>query len=168
KHCIFFGVGLTTLPPFFAQSAALSSTQPCPLQAFFPAHECSAVAQEAWPLHELTPAHSTVSPPAFSSARAATPPARISVAAALAINIPLLVRMRSSSVVGSTARLRYDVRARFGFIVRRGEACQKLVEAAPEVHSTRVGSPGGTFIYDRQVPSPYELRRLVATRVGDT
>src|SRR4029077_15124163 len=85
---IFFAS--TTLPPFFAQSSGVVIVMPLPLHSFFPLHSLPAPAHPPWPLHALIPAHWT-SPPAFSSAAAAMPPARIRAAAALASNIPLRI-----------------------------------------------------------------------------
>src|SRR5437867_10354256 len=79
----------TILPPFCVHSSALVSTQPCPLQEFCPAQECSAVAQLAFPLHSLMPAQCTISSPALSVARATRLPLVIRLATALAIMIPL-------------------------------------------------------------------------------
>src|SRR5215469_12409876 len=77
-----------TLPPALVHSSALlRSTYPCPLQSFLPLQEFSAPAQLPLPLHALIPAQCT-SPPAFSAARATTLPARIRLAAALAMSMP--------------------------------------------------------------------------------
>src|SRR5262245_9859233 len=80
----------TTLPPFLAQSSGVVIVMPLPLQSFWPLHALPAPAHPPWPLHALIPAHLT-SPPAFSSAAAAMPPARIKAAAALANTIPLRI-----------------------------------------------------------------------------
>src|SRR5436309_9947932 len=109
----FFGFS-ATLPPFLAQSAADISTTPLPLHPFFPAHEFSALAQLPCPLQALTPAQFTMSPPVLPwSARAVSAPAMIRLAAALAINIPLFTRIRSSLVaVSITIRAAHQPRTR--------------------------------------------------------
>src|SRR5262245_23189641 len=81
-----------TVPPLALQSAALISFMPLPLQAFLPAHSLWALAHAPWPLQALAPRHFTLSPPAFSSACAATAPERKSPAAALAISTPFASR----------------------------------------------------------------------------
>src|SRR5262249_32195153 len=83
---------LTILPCFCSHSAFGTTTIPFPLQAFWPAQLPPAPAQAPLPLHSLMPVHFTLSPPAFSSARAFTAPLAKSVAAAVAIRIPLLTR----------------------------------------------------------------------------
>src|SRR5262249_61443545 len=80
------------LPPFFWHSALGTSSIPLPLQSFLPAQLLPAPAHAPWPLQSLIPTHFTLSPPAFSSARARTAPLARSVAAAAAIRIPLLTR----------------------------------------------------------------------------
>src|SRR5215475_13535035 len=79
-----------TLPPFFSHSALGTVTTPLPLHEFWPAQLLPAPAQEPCPLHSLMPVHFTWSLPAFSSARALMAPLANSVAAAVAIRIPLL------------------------------------------------------------------------------
>src|SRR5262249_37908829 len=81
---------LMTLPPFFSHSALGTVTTPLPLQEFWPAQLLPAPAPGPCPLHALLPLHFTCSLPAFSSARALMAPLANSVAAAVAIRIPLL------------------------------------------------------------------------------
>src|SRR5262245_1870658 len=66
---------------------------PLPLHEFWPAQLLPAPAQPPFPLHSLMPAHFTLSPAALSSARALMAPVANSVAAAVAIRMPLLARV---------------------------------------------------------------------------
>src|SRR5262245_61056552 len=83
---------LMILPCFCSHSAFGTTTIPFPLQAFWPAQLPPAPAHAPLPLHSLMPVHFTLSPPALSSARAFTAPLAKSVAAAVAMRMPLLTR----------------------------------------------------------------------------
>jgi len=77
---------LITVPPAAVQASALDcSTQPWPLQAFWPAQELLAVLQELWPLQALMPAHCTPSALAGALVRPTAPP--INMAAAVAARV---------------------------------------------------------------------------------
>src|SRR5262249_62148279 len=95
---------LTILPCFCSHSAFGTTTIPFPLQAFWPAQLPPAPAHAPLPLHSLMPVHFTLSPPALSSARAFTAPLAKSVAAAVAIRMPLLTRFIDFSLSLPTLR----------------------------------------------------------------
>src|SRR5262249_54529391 len=98
RSYFFSSIPPTSFPPLALQSAALMSVHPCPLHAFFPAQACPPPAQAPWPLHAFTPPQWTLSPPAFSSARADKAPVSSRAAAALAMRTPVLMLFMSSSL----------------------------------------------------------------------
>src|SRR5262245_36291962 len=100
---------LTTLPPFFSHSAFGTDMTPLPLHEFCPAQLLPAPAQPPLPLHSLMPTHFTLSPPALSSARALTAPVANSVAAAVAIRMPLLARVIETLLLSRMAGVLFRV-----------------------------------------------------------
>ena len=83
---LVLAVGLRRLDVALALARVLARARCCPPPAQLP-----------WPLHSLMPTHFTLSPPAFSSARALTAPERNSAAAAPAIRMPLFARVMDLS-----------------------------------------------------------------------
>src|SRR4029453_11497535 len=102
---------LTTLPPFFSHSALGTEMMPLPLHEFWPAQLLPAPAQEPWPLHSLMPTHFTLSAPALSSARALMAPVANSVAAAVAIKMPLLAPVLELSFSPGCAGVLFELPA---------------------------------------------------------
>jgi hypothetical protein len=84
---------LMTVPPAAVQASALDcSTQPWPLQAFWPLQELLADLQELWPLQALMPAQWTLSALAGALVRLTAPP--INMAAAVAASVaPVIFRI---------------------------------------------------------------------------
>jgi hypothetical protein len=77
---------LITVPPAAVQASALDcSTQPWPLQAFWPLQELLAVLHALWPLQALMPEHWTLSALAGALVRLTAPP--INMAAAVAARV---------------------------------------------------------------------------------
>jgi len=83
-----------TVPPFALQSFSDSSTQPLPLQEFFPAHELEALLQAPLPLQEFTPWQWTF---AASPADAVAGAIDMNIPAAIAAIIEPSLRSSSSS-----------------------------------------------------------------------
>src|SRR5581483_1842055 len=98
----------TTLPPFFAHSSALMSTNPLPLQEFFPAQLFPAPAQLPLPAHSFTPEHFTLAsllPASMSFMSAARDPRAAKRAATdNATSVPLVESFTVPSAFTSVAR----------------------------------------------------------------
>jgi hypothetical protein len=85
---------LITVPPAAVQASALDcSTQPWPLQAFWPLQELLADLQALWPLQALMPAQCTLSALAGTDVMLLTAPPKIMAAAVAAKVAPVILRI---------------------------------------------------------------------------
>jgi hypothetical protein len=92
-----------TVPPADVQASALDcSTQPWPLQAFWPLQELLADLQALWPLQALIPAQCTLSALDGVAVKLTAPP--ISIAAAVAAKVaPVNLRIEVMELLLSSS-----------------------------------------------------------------
>jgi len=94
---------LITVPPAAVQASALDcSTQPWPLQAFWPLQELLADLQALWPLQALMPAQWTLSALAGADVMLLTAPPKIMAAAVAAKAAPVILRIEVMEILLSS------------------------------------------------------------------